>query len=129
MDKRDLIDALRQKEYEDSTIKRGDHFTKIESIILIIFLIGVLSNKINIFTLLIAAIPVYFILRILWQFSPVNTILAIICSIIWGMFLSAFSTLVITNSIFQTICLIIGFIISIFFHRNYIKCLNKINIE
>lgn len=31
MNKRDLIDALRQKEYEDATIGLGDFVTKIES--------------------------------------------------------------------------------------------------
>lgn len=129
MNKRDLIDALRQKEYEDATIGLGDFVTKIESILLILILIGILSSKINFLILLIASVPTYFILRFLWQVPLANTLLAITCSILWGFLLSAISLFFINNSTCQAICFIIGLIIGIFYHRDYIKCLNRINIE
>lgn len=134
MNKRDIVNALRQKEYEDYKIISGNRFTKIESIV---FLILPTSSAINIthkfITPLIIAIIIYFILRTLWSLSPINVFLSILFSIVWGIICGTIVTLIIPKSILQYICsiiaIIIGFLISFLYHKEWLRCLNRVNIE
>ena len=120
MNKKDLIDALHQKEYEDYVIDKTSPWIDRETFVMCITLFLLLLQKTGFIVSICIAVATYFITtNYLWYIRPAAVILSVLFSLMWAVI-----TIFLCSFIPELFRFLIGFIVLFAFlrlHRKWIR--------